>query len=499
MKKSLLAILALFVGMSLTTDVSAQNRRITVGTALNYLLNPYQESTALNYSIGCQTYGCLATYDYNKGDYIPMLAKSWKALDPSTWVIELRTDVKWENGEPVTAADVIHSYNRIMKSTQSNQKANFENIATMEAPDPYTIRITTKKPDVTLLDNIAGRLIITNKKAYEQYSDKADSEHRLAFGPYRVVEVSTGQFVAIRKVPTSAFAKPEAPDEVVFRNMKEPEQRLTALLRGEVQIVQYMPPHMIPAIEKSGNNHVALVNGIENNFLVMNPRHKPWDNKLLRQAVAFAIDRDTIIQVVLNGLADRLDGPIGPGQYAYTPDLKPRYTFDPAKAKELLKKAGYPNGLTVEMQSSVNWYINDRQTNEAIAAMLGDVGIKVDLKTPERTSMNAQIEQGKVPFYYYGRGSILDPGQFLSQYFETGTSNRAQYSNPEVDKILSKARGETDPAARKKLLQDAMSIITDEAPAAFLWRMKQIYGVANSISFSPAGGSGIFANDITFK
>jgi peptide/nickel transport system substrate-binding protein len=256
---------------------------------------------------------------------------------------------------------------------------------------------------------------------------------------------------------------------------------------------------MVKTINDSGRAHVELVNGIENNLLVMSPKHKPWDNKLLRQAVAHAIDRDTIIEIVLGGLADKLDGPIGPGQYAYSPDLKPKYEYDPKKAKELLTKAGYPNGIDVELQSSVNRYVNDKQTNEAIVAMLGEVGIRVDLKTPERTKMSSDIEATRVPFYYYGRGSIVDPGQFLSQYFETGMSGRVGFSDPKIDALIAQTRSAFEPEVRKKLLQDAMAEIMEQSPAVFLWRMKTIYGVSDKIEFKPSGGSGIYGNDISFK
>ena len=105
-------------------------------------------------------------------------------------------------------------------------------------------------------------------------------------------------------------------------------------------------------------------------FLAMSPKFKPWDNKLLRQAVAYAIDRDTIIATLLQGQATRLDGPIGPGQYGYNPNLKPRYQYDVTKAKKLVVDAGYPNGLDVEFYTTVGRYTLDKQIAEAMVPML---------------------------------------------------------------------------------------------------------------------------------
>lgn len=238
---------------------------------------------------------------------------------------------------------------------------------------------------------------------------------------------------------------------------------------------------------------------VENNFLAMNMTIKPWDNKLLRQAVSYAIDRQAIVDSILGGLADRLDGPVGDGQYAYDPNLKPKITYDPEKAKALVKQAGYPNGVSVDFTTTVDRYTNDKQTSAAIVAMLQAVGIKAQLKTPEWAKLNADVAAGKTPFYYYGRGSIIDPSPFLSQYFETGVTKRLMYSNPRLDALLSKERATFDVAERKKTLNEAMSLINEEAPAVFLWRMRLINGIANNIDFSPIGVPGVRGNDIKMK
>jgi peptide/nickel transport system substrate-binding protein len=215
--------------------------------------------------------------------------------------------------------------------------------------------------------------------------------------------------------------------------------------------------------------------------------------------VAYAIDRDTLVDVVMNGLADKLDGPVGKGQYAWDPDTKPRFTYDPAKARELVKQAGFPNGVTVEFNTTVNRYTNDKQTSEAIVAMLKQVGITAQMKTPEWSRLSADINVGKIAFYYYGRGSVDDPSPMLSQYFETGVTERLGYSNPELDKMLVEERATFDPEKRKALLRKAMALVTDDAPAHFLWRMKLIYGLSSAIDFEPDGSAGIYGPDIKMK
>ena len=113
-------------------------------------------------------------------------------------------------------------------------------------------------------------------------------------------------------------------------------------------------------MEGNPNTKIVTVDSLEIMFLAMSPKFKPWDNTLLRQAVGYAIDRDTIIGTILKRQATRLDGPIGPGQYGYDPQLKPRYEFNPEKARQLIKQAGFTNGVDVELSTPVNRYTLDK-------------------------------------------------------------------------------------------------------------------------------------------
>src|SRR2546430_12080259 len=175
-------------------------------------------------------------------------------------------------------------------------------------------------------------------------------------------------------------------------------------------------------------------------FLAMMPKFKSWDNKLLRQAVAYAIDRDTIIRTLLRGEASRLDGPIGVGQYGYDPNLQPKYVYNPEKARELVKQAGFPNGVDVELSTPVGRYTLDKQITEAMVPMLNAVGIRTKLLTPEWATLWANVQVGKVPFYYMGRGGGGDPRAPLSPDFGNGGSARLGCFNPKQDELLSPGR-----------------------------------------------------------
>jgi peptide/nickel transport system substrate-binding protein len=341
--------------------------------------------------------------------------------------------------------------------------------------------------------------IITSKAVFDKHgADAADRNYPIGAGPYRFKELIPGQRFVIVKNPDHPDTKknPQAPDELVFRVMREPEQRVTALVNGEIQIAQSIPPHLRERIEKNPNTKIAAVDTVEIMFLAMSPKFKPWDNKLLRQAVCYAIDRDTIITTLLKGEATRLDGPIGPGQYGYNPSLKPKYEYNPEKARQLLKQAGFPNGVDVDFYTPVGRYTLDKQITEAMVPMLNAVGIRAKLQTPEWATLWANVQAGKVPFYYMGRGSVIDPSAALAQYFETGVSPRIGYSNPKLDRLLAMERQTFDPVKRKKVLSEAMSFVTEEAPAHFLWRHQLLYGIAKNVDYKPTPYNRIFGLDI---
>ena len=171
---------------------------------------------------------------------------------------------------------------------------------------------------------------------YDKYGrESADKDHMIGAGPYRLKELIPGQRLVIAKNPNHPEAKkhPGAPDEVVYRIMREPEQRVTALLNDEIQIGQFVPPHMRQRVEKINNLRITSVDSVEIMFLAMQPK-PPFDKKEVRQAVCHAINRDQIIGTLLEGFASRLDGPLGPGQYGYDPKFEAEIELRPGKSQK---------------------------------------------------------------------------------------------------------------------------------------------------------------------
>ena len=498
-RKTILIIVLIALMVAGMHSRSAAESRVSIGvTETMETFNPYGDSVSLLYGIWCQVMGCLGTYDFNKGDYVGMLAEKWEVKDPNNWIFHLRKDIRWHDGSPFTAEDVVHSFNRARNDPQSKQTQNIAPIASASVVDKNTVRFTTKQPTAPMLEYLFDRLIITNHTLYEKYgAETADRKYPIGAGPYKFKELVPGQRFVIAKNPDYPGMKQmtQAPDEIVYRVMREDEQRVTALLNGEIQIAQFIPPHLRKRVDSEAGMKTTTVDSVEIMFLAMHPK-PPFDKKEVRQAVCHAIDRDRIINTVLQGLATRLDGPIGPGQYGYDPNLKPKYDYNPEKSKKLLAQAGYPNGVDVELETPVGRYTLDKQLNEVITQMLNGAGFRAKLATPEWATLWSNVQAGKVPFYYMGRGSIVDPSVALSQYFETGGSPRIGYSNPKLDKLLATERQTFEPAKRKKVLSEAMGVITEEAPACFMWRHKMIYGMAKQIDYKPTPSGRIFGEDI---
>jgi peptide/nickel transport system substrate-binding protein len=480
--------------------------RVAIGvteTIASY--NPYADSISMGYAIWCQVYGCLGIYDYNKGEYVGMLVERWEVdnADNNVWTFHLRRGVKRQNdGKEFTAEDVVHSINRINTDPQSKQKQNVSPIKEVVALDNYTVKMVTLQPTASLLEFLFDRVIISAKDLYDKHGARdADRRFPWGWGPYKLKELVIGQRIVLEKDSSHPAAHADNPDTLIYTIMREAEQRVTALLNNEIQIAQFIPPHLAERVSQAPNAALLPASSVEIMFLAMSPKHKPWDNVKLRQAVCHAIDRDSIIKNVLKGQAERLDGPIGPGQYGYDPEYAKNnllIAFDQAKARELVKASGYNND-PVYLDTPVGRYINDKEVTEAMIPMLNAVGINARLRTPEWATLWADVQRGRTPFYYMGRGSVVDPSVALSQYFETGGSPRVGISDPKIDQAMATERVTFDPAERKKALNAAFKAIADAAPGCFMWRHHMLYGQSKEIEHKPNPAGRIFGTEIIVK
>ena len=492
-----------FAAAAFAASAALAQTEVRIGVVNDYAgWNPYADSTAQMYMTWCQTYGCLGTFDTRDGKYKGILAERWEVSkdNPNEWTFYLKKGIKRHvDGKELTAEDVAHSIWRNKNDKRSAQKQNTRPVTSWKVIDRYTIKFFTSKPTAPLLSFIFDRLIITGKDLYEKYGTDVDRKAPWGYGPYMIKDIVIGQRMVIEKNNNWPGIKKSNPDRIIFKKIKENEARITGLLNGELHIAQFIPPHLLKRVRSKPGITVKGTSPVEIMFLGMNMKFKPWDNIKVRKAVAYAIDRKAIIKAIFQGGAEILHGPVGPGQYGYDPAVTPKYYYDPAKARQLLIEAGYPNGVAIDFYTANGRYINDRQSSQAMVPMLEAVGFKVKFHTPEYSTQWPMVLKGKRSFFYQGRGSVVDPSAAIAQYFETGVSPRIMYSNKEFDRIVAAERQEFDPEKRKKLLLKAFNIIQRDVPAFFLWRIRQYYGISKKVDFTPTSTDRIFGVDITMK
>ena len=162
----------------------------------------------------------------------------------------------------------------------------------------------------------------------------------------------------------------------------------------------------------------------------------------------------------------------------------------------MLAEAGYPNGFEVDFLVPLGQYNKVKDVAEAIGGMLNEVGIRAKLRTQDQDSGFAAIQNGKVGMYIFGRGAVIDPSEYLHQYFRTGVTKRLEFSNPAVDAALQAEQASFDPAQRVKLLQKAMSVLMDEAPVAWLYQYQGLQGVSNRFDFKANPGEDVYGWDL---
>jgi peptide/nickel transport system substrate-binding protein len=461
--------------------------------------DPLNHTNPFLLPLWCEMAGCLVGWNPKTGEPTPALAESWEVENPTTWIFRLRQQARWQDGSPFTSADVVYSLQAVLDHPAGKLKYKMSSVAAFEAVDPHTVKIVTKEPNSQLLDEafVIG-IPMLSKAQHDRGEDLAD---RLALGtgPYLLKEWVRNVRVVVAKNPNYWDGPVNSPDEIVYRFIKEDQARVTALLNNEIQIASNIPAQDAERVNDSANARILEGEWTSNQFLAMAPKFEPWNNLKLRQAVNHAIDKDTIIQSVLGGHAQRLDAPVGPGQYAYSPDIMPRYSYDPVKARQLVVEAGFPNGVDVELSTPVNFLYKDTEITQAMVPMLNAVGIRTKLLTPEWSTLWTNIQAGRVPFFYLGRGSWFDPGSPLSQYFESSRSSRLGFSDPEIDALFQRQRATFDPDSRKVVLAQLMSKIQEQAPVVWLWRYRLLWGVATAIDWTPRPDGGVLGSEIRLR
>jgi peptide/nickel transport system substrate-binding protein len=480
-KRSAAAGVGAMVGPYIARDAFAASRdRVTIyHSSVADSIHPYNHSSSPIYGNWQHVIEPLIEFDTAKKDYVGVLAESWE-FQGNRWVFKLRKGIKFHSGAALTSKDVVFSVEK-MKDTKggSLQAPNFKDVTEIQTPDDHTVIFVTKQPMATFLDRIENRFIIS-KVAGDKYGDKL-YQNPIGTGAYKFVSFQRGGNMVFTRNDDYWGGK-AAIKEVVFRKVTEDAARLAALESGQADFINNVPIHEVARLQRHPRVRIDQIEGLRMFFLTMNVNFKPFDNKLVRQAANYSIDAPAIVKNIFDGIGYPINGPVGPNVIGADPKLK-RYPYDPKKSKELLAQAGYPNGCDVQFYYSAGRYPKDREVCQVVAAQMVKGGFRVELISQEWALFWGQdgVNGGKLPFYYIGRGSLIDADTLYDQYFRTGTTKRCNYSNPELDKLIEEQQKTPDTKKRVAILQRAGKILMDEVPFVPLYNLADIYGAAKNL------------------
>jgi len=475
---------------------AASKDRVTIlhGISIDSL-HPYAHSASPTYGHWQHLMEPLVEVDYGRKEFYGVLADSWE-FQAKRWVFRLKKGIRFHNGAPFTSKDVVYSINRMKNDKKSLQRSNFADVTELEAPDDQTVIIATETPNAVFLDRLHNRFMMS-KAAADKYGDQVD-QYAIGTGPYKFVSWQRDGNLVLTRNDDYWGRKPEI-KEIILRKVGEEAARVAGLLAGQGDVINNVPVDDIPRLEKHQRARVEKVEGLRMYFLAMNVTFKPFDNKLVRQAINYSVDPTAVIKYIYDGNGYPLNGPVGANVIGYDPNFK-RYPYDPKGAKELLAKAGYPNGVEVKLYFSPDRYPKAREVCQVIADQLSKGGIKAELVSQEFVIFwgDQGVNGGKLPFYYVGRPAV-DADTVYDQYFHTGVTKRVNYSNPEFDKLIQEEQRTGDQKKRALLLQQAGRILMEDVPLVPLYTLAEVYGVTRNIVWKAKPDEKILVSEMKIK
>ncbi len=394
----------------------------------------------------------------------PALATSWTtAKDQLSWTFTLRQGVKFHDGTPFTADDVVYSYHRIINQKLANAY-RFDAVKDVVKVDDHTVRLDLSRPTPNLLANIGSfkGMAIVEKANVDSGKIKDDP---IGTGPFSFESYQRGTSITLKANPDYWGGAPKV-SEVKYTFVPEPSTALANLKGGQVQWTDNIPPQQVQSLSGSSDIHLANVPSNDYWYFALNEAKKPFDDPRVRQAFAWAIDRKAIAEAAKYGAAQVNETAI-PQTSQWYYDYSP-YSQDPAKAKALLAQAGVSN-LSVDFMVTSE-YPETVQVAQVMKDELKNVGITLNIRTEDFATWLSDEAAGKFDGFMLGWLGNIDPDGFYYNQHHTGASSNFQkFSNAQVDKLLDQGRQTTDMTARKKLYDQAAKIIVDQASYVYLY------------------------------
>ena len=488
MLRTLRLALAALAILGLPAAATAKEREVSIGLqAAITSMDPHYHNLSPNNSMMLHVFEPLIKRDDNQ-KLVPGLATSWKALDDLTWEFKLRKNVRFHDGSPFTAEDVVFTLKRVpnVPNSPSSFATFTKPIVDVKVVDPHTFVFKTANPHVLLPSDLASVMIVSRLHGEKAAtSDYNSGKAAIGTGPYKFAEYVPNQRVTL-KANFGYWGGEEPWDKVTFKILTNPAARVAALLSGDVQMIETVPTADIGKFAKDPK--YSVVDKVSNRviYVHLNQRDNtpppfvtgkdgkplqgnPFKDARVRKALSMAINRDAIADRVMEKRAVPAAQLLPDVFFGTSKKLKPA-KHDPEGAKKLLAEAGYPNGFAMTVHGTNNRYINDDKIAQAIAQFYTRIGVDTKVETMPANVYFTRATKGEFGYMLLGWGTESgEQGSSLRSLLATydaakgmGVTNRGRYSNPELDGLIAQAMSTIDDKKREALIQKAAELAMND-------------------------------------
>jgi peptide/nickel transport system substrate-binding protein len=439
-------------------------------------LDPSEVTDSESENVSQSILETLVTFAEGKTTIEPLLATKWVESDEGlTYTFTLREGVKFHDGTDFNADAVVYNFERWMNAGDQDKFYMYgsifgEGLESVEAVDEHTVKFTLKNLQPTFLKSIAlTPFSISSPAAIEKHGDEY-SNNPVGTGPFSFEEWRRNDRVVLNKNEQYWLDGFPKVDQVIFRTIPDNSARLNALLSGEIDMMDGLDPGSIEQIEADENLQILSRPPLNIGYLGLNVTREPFDNKLVRQALNHAVDKNAMIEAFFAGQAIPAKNPIPPTVEGYNDEIEP-YAFDPEKAKALLAEAGYPDGFEIElwaMPVSRPYMPDANRVAEFLQASFADIGVTAKIVTYEWATYLDKAVAGEADSFILGwTGANGDADDFIYSLWHEdniGSLNSTFYANEELNKVLNEARSITDQEKRNELYKKAQEIMHEDPP-----------------------------------
>lgn len=448
--------------------------------------NFHREAMILN---GQLVWDTLIHRNPDTGEYEPLLAKSWEWVDDTTLIFELRDDVQFHDGKKLTSADVVYTYNYISNpENKINVQSNVNWIEGAEALDELTVQLNLKAPFPPALEYVASLHAILPEGFYGENQSPDIDGGLIGTGPYTFERFVPGTSMTVSKWEGYFGDSPKgepALDVIEYRSIPDPSTQMAELMSGGLDWIWYVPSDQAEPLSSVPGVVVNPAETMRISFLSFNLREMDDGNPLqdlrVRQAIAYAIDRETIVQEVIGQGSNVLPAPCFRTQFGCEADV-PQFEYDPEKARQLLSEAGYGEGLTLDLVANGS---RDRAWSESVAGYLGAAGINVNVQMLQYAAASERVAGNRTHLFLADWGSygINDVSALLNNFFTGGADDQAR--DGEVSEALISAAQTIDTEVREKNYDFARKKIVEELMWYPLWTNPVTYAHSEELDFQP--------------